>query len=44
MQSSLQNEREFIIDMGDGILLKHKKLFPETKLRVVALTEPYCAI
>jgi hypothetical protein len=32
MQSLVPNEREFIIDMGDGIILKPKKPFPETKL------------
>ncbi|MEH2371369.1 hypothetical protein [Nostoc sp.] len=33
MQSSLANKQEFIIiDMGDKILLKPKKPFPETKL------------
>lgn len=37
MQSSLANERELIIiDMGDIIILKPKKLFPETKLDDVA--------
>lgn len=37
IQSSLLNEREFIIiDIGDGIILKPKKLFPETKLDDVA--------
>lgn len=36
MQSSLPNEQDFIIDMGDKILLKPKKLFPETKLDDVA--------
>lgn len=36
MQSSLPNKQDFIIDMGDGILLKPKKPFPETKLDDVA--------
>lgn len=36
MQSSLPNEQDFIIDMGDEILLKPNKLFPETKLDDVA--------
>lgn len=37
MQSSLANEREIIIiDMGDGIILKPKKLFPVTKFDDVA--------
>ncbi|QFS47154.1 Bifunctional DNA-binding transcriptional regulator of stationary [Nostoc sphaeroides CCNUC1] len=36
MQSSLPNKQDFIIDMGDGILLKPKKAFVVTQLDDVA--------